>query len=159
VYSTFSLVVSLRTMKRSNILAFTPVLLALFMHACGPKEIPKSKVENIQLFLKKVVEDYWDEDYRYHGMDIKASVTGLKIDKITEIETKMDNEYLVWGRVSYIIKGKRRWQDKEGNIVELEPEHEITHWFSCGVLEDKYLRELRKDNENRLTFYADYPIK
>lgn len=134
------------------------VLFAICCYACGPKEIPKSKVENIELFLRDAVKDNREEDYRRHGINISVLVTGLKIEKITERETAQDNEYFVQGKVSYMIKGKRKWEDKEGHIIELEPEQEITHWFSCGVLEDKYIGVLFIDNKNRLTFYADNPL-
>lgn len=105
------------------------------------------------------MKDNREEDYRRHGINISVFVTGLKIGRITKGETAEDHEYFVRGKVSYMIKGKRRWEDKEGNVIELEPEQEITHWFSCGILEDKYIGVLFKDNKNRLTFYADSPIK
>jgi hypothetical protein len=72
-------------------------------------------------------------------------------------ETKQDVRYLIEGRVSYVIKGKRTWQDPEGNTIHLAPEQEITHWFSAGVLEDKYMGILLRDEKNRLAYYAEKP--
>ena len=43
--------------------------------------------------------------------------------------------------------------------IQLGPEQEITHWFSCGILEDRYLGTLMKDDRNRLQFYADNPMR
>jgi hypothetical protein len=145
--------------KKTNALILVSVLFAVYCYACGPKEIPKGKVENIERFLRDAVKDNREEDYRSHGIHISVLVTGLKIEVITKRETAEDYEYFVQGKVSYMIKGKRRWEDKEGQIIELEPEQEITHWFSCGILEDKYIGLLFKDKKNRLTLYADSPIR
>jgi hypothetical protein len=144
--------------KKPSALILISVLFTICCYACGPGEIPKNKVEKIELFLREVVKDNREEDYRSHGIHISVLVTGIKIERITKGETSQDNEYFVHGKVSYRIKGKRRWEDKEGNVIELEPEQEITHWFSCGILEDKYMGVLLKDNKNRLTFYADNPL-
>ena len=147
---------------KPNALILVSVLSVLFTiccYACGPREIPKNKVEKMDLFLRDAVKDNREEDYRSHGINISVLLTGLKIERITKKETAEDNEYFVQGKVSYTIKGKRRWEDKEGNVIELEPEQEITRWFSCGILEDKYIGVLFKDNKNRLTFYADNPIR
>jgi hypothetical protein len=145
--------------KKIHAIILLPVVLAICCYSCGPKEIPKEKVTNIERFLRNAVKNAREEDYRRHDINIEVLVTGLKIERITKKETEEDNEYFVQGRASYIIKGKRKWEDKEGNIVELEPEQEIARWFSCGILEDKYIGVLFKDNKNRLTFYADNPIK
>ncbi len=135
------------------------IVLAICCYSCGPGEIPKEKVTKIERFLRNAVKDAREEDYRRHNINIEVLVTGLKTERITRRETAEDNEYFVQGKVSYRIKGKRSWEDKEGNIIELEPEQEIIHWFSCGVLEDKYMGILFKDNKNRLIFYADNPLK
>ena len=145
--------------RKTNALILVSVLFAICCYACGPKEIPKSKVENIERFLRDAVKDNREEDYRGHDIRISVLVTGLKIGRITKRETAEDDEYFVQGKVSYMIKGKRRWEDKEGNVIELEPEQEITRWFSCGILEDKYIGVLFKDKKNRLAFYADNPIR
>ena len=80
------------------------------------------------------------------------------MDKITQEETDEYVSYVARGSVSYVIKGKRKWKDKEGNLIQLDPEGEITHWFSCGILEDRY-GDLLRDSRNRLTFYADNPVR
>jgi hypothetical protein len=145
--------------KKIHSIILLPVVLTICCHSCGPREIPKNKVENIERFLRNAVKDNREEDYRRHDINIEVFVTGLKIERLTTKETEEDNEYFVQGKVSYVIKGKRKWKDKEGNIIELEPEQEITRWFSCGILEDKYIGVLFKDKTNRLSFYADSPIK
>ena len=43
-------------------------------------------------------------------------------------------------------------------VSQLGPEQEITHWYSCGILEDRYLGVLLKDDRNRFTLYADNPM-
>lgn len=116
-------------------------------------------MKKIKQFIRKEVADSLEEDYRSHNINISVLVTNVRMDRITKKETKQDNVYYARGSVSYRIKGKRRWADKEGNIIELDPEQEITHWFSCGILEDKYMGALLKDSRNRLTFYADNPVK
>jgi hypothetical protein len=143
--------------KKIYPLILLPIVLTICCYSCGPGEIPKEKAANIERFLRNEVRDAREEDYRRHDINIEVFVTALKTERITKRETPQDNEYLVQGKVSYMIKGKRRWEDKEGNIIELEPQQEITHWFSCGILEDKYIGVLFKDNKNRLTFYADSP--
>jgi hypothetical protein len=145
--------------KKIYSIILLPVILMICCYSCGPKEIPKEKVAKIESFLRNAVKDAREEDYRRHDINIEVLVTGLKTERIAARETAEDNEYFVQGKVSYRIKGKRRWEGKEGNVIELEPEQEITHWFSCGILEDKYIGVLFKDNKNRLTFYADNPIR
>jgi len=76
------------------------------------------------------------------------------VDGITSEETLEYILYAAQGRVSYIIKGGRDWLDQEGNRIQLGPETEITHKFTCGVLEDRY-GDLSYDDRKRLTFYAD----
>ncbi len=134
------------------------VLFALATYRCSNSSngIPSQKRVEIEKFLRNAVAETLKEDYRSHNIDIEVLVTGLKIDLIKKKETDVFISYLSQGRVSYIIKGKREWIDKEGNIVRLDPEEEITHWFGCGVLEDRY-GDLLRDGKNRLTFYADNP--
>lgn len=121
------------------------------------KTEPQDKKEKIENFLRTVVVDTLEKDYQRHNITITVIVTDLKADSITKEKTP---EYIVYsarGRVSYIIKGKREWQDDEGNLVRLDPEGKITHWFTCEIFEDKY-GELYKDKyRNRLMFYADKP--
>ncbi len=123
----------------------------------GSNTVPQQKKEAIQAYLKKTVVSFLEEDYHRHGMAMTAVVTDLTIDRVTKKETPQDAIYAVEGRVSYRIKGKRTWKDQEGNLVDLGSEQEITHWFTCGLLEDRYLGTLRADDRNRLVFYADKP--
>ena len=143
---------------RKDLLITVLVLVPLVIcsYSCS-KKISQDTAVKIELFLKKTVSDTLEEDYRSHKMSMHVVVTEVRIDKLTKKETTQDNVYLAQGRVSYIVKGKRRWRDKEGNIIQLDPEAEISHWFTCGVLEDRYLGALFKDDRNRLTFYADKP--
>jgi len=142
------------------------LLLALLLSAAGvywllggPRPVPQDKIEAIRDFLKTTVAESLRQEYRSHGMTISVLVASVTIDRITKKETEQDNMYFAQGRVSYIIKGKRTWRDKEGNLIQLGPEQEITHWFSCGVLEDRYLGTFREDDRNRLQFYADNPMQ
>jgi hypothetical protein len=143
---------------------FIPIALLLFaaavyLLASGPDTIPKDKTEAIRDFLKKAIAESLEQDYRSHGITITVLVTSLTVDRITKKETDQDNVYFAQGRVSYIIKGKRTWRDKEGNLMQLGPEQEITHWYTCGILEDRYLGVFLKDDRNRLQFYADNPMQ
>lgn len=137
------------------------IVLMLATLIIGPsscsKKISQDTAVKIELFLKKVVADTLEEDYRSHNIDIHVVVTDMRIDKLTKKETAQDNVYFAQGRVSYRVTGKRSWKDKEGNMIQLDPEGEISHWFTCGVLEDRYLGALFKDDRNRLTLYADKP--
>lgn len=135
------------------------VFLTICVSACSPRELAKGQKEKIEQFLRNVVADTMEEDYRRHDMFIKVRVTQLTMDRISIDETKEDVGYFVEGRVSYIIKGKRKWLDREENIIQLGPEQEITHWFSCGVLEDKYMGVLLRDKKNHLTYYAEKPMQ
>ena len=132
---------------------------AVYLLAGGPGTIPKDKADAIEGFLKTVVADTLEQDYRSHGITITVLVASVTIDRITKKETDQDNVYVAQGRVSYIIQGKRTWRDKEGNLIQLGSGQEITHWFSCGILEDRYLGTFRKDDRNRLQFYADNPMQ
>lgn len=134
------------------------ILAGIYYSQRGPGAVPDDKKKGIEDFLKTVVIDAMEQDYRSHGITITVLVTNLTIDRITKKETDQDNVYVAQGRVSYIIQGKRTWRDKDGNLIQLGPEQEITHWFSCGILEDRYLGTFRKDDRNRLQFYADNPM-
>ncbi len=140
-------------------IVWVSVAFAISFSACESKKIPEDRVEKIRQFIKKEVADSLEEDYRSRDINISVLVTNVRIDRITKKETKQDNVYYVQGSVSYRLKGKRRWVDKEGNVIQVDPEQEITHWFSCGVLEDKYIGVLLRESRNRLTFYADNPVK
>lgn len=133
--------------------------LAIFTaYHCAGRSIPENKKEKVEQFLRNVVVETQEENYHKHNICINIVVTKLKVDKITQEETDEYVSYLTRGRVSYVIKGKRQWKDKEGNLIQLDPEGEIAHWFSCGILEDRY-GDLFKDSRNRLTFYADNPVR
>ena len=125
---------------------------------CSEKSIPDNKEEKIEQFLRNAVVETLEENYHKHNIGINIVVTKLKVDKITHEETDEYVSYFAKGRVSYVIKGKRTWKDKEGNLIQLDPEGEIAHWFSCGILEDRY-GDLLKDSRNRLTLYADNPVR
>ena len=142
-----------------TILAASLILAGIYYLQHGPSTMPNDKKKKIEDFLKTVVVDTLEQDYRSHGMTITVLVTSLTTDRITKKETAQDNVYIVNGRLSYIIKGKRTWHDKEGNLIQLGPEQEIAHWFSCGILEDRYLGVFTKDDRNRLQFYADNPMQ
>lgn len=134
-------------------------LVGVYCFTRDSNTVPNDKKKKIEDFLKTVVVETLEQDYRGHGMTITVLVTSLTIDRITKKETDQDNVYFAQGRVSYVIKGKRMWRDKEGNLIQLGPEREITHWYTCGILEDRYLGALRKDDRNRLQFYADNPMQ
>ncbi len=86
-------------------------------------------------------------------------MTGLAIDRLTKNIMPQDVVYFVQGRVTYIIRGPKEWRDREGNLVLLGTGQPITHWFSCGILEDRYLGTFREDERNRPQFYADNPVR
>jgi hypothetical protein len=140
------------------ILAAALVLAGIYFLRHSSSAVSNEKKEQIGKFIKTVVVDTLEQDYRSHGMTITVLVTSLTIDRIAKKETGQDNVYFAQGSVSYIIKGKRTWHDKEGNLIQLGPEQEITHWYTCGILEDRYLGAFLKDDNNRLQFYADNPL-
>jgi len=143
---------------KKRMLVFVMALSIFSNYSCSDssQRIPSDRTKKIEGFLKKVVAETLKADYLSHNMDIEVVVTNMKIDKIHKAEGDMFISYLAQGEVSYMIRGKRIWRDKEGNIIRLDPEEEITHWFNCGILEDRY-GDLLKDRRNRLTFYADKP--
>ena len=141
------------------ILAASLLFSGIYYLQRGPGTVPNDKKKKIEDFIKTVVVDTLEQDYRSHGITITVLVTSLTIDRITKKETDQDNVYFAQGRVSYIIQGKRTWRDKEGNLIQLGPEQEIPHWYTCGILEDRYLGALLKDDRNRFTLYADNPMQ
>jgi hypothetical protein len=147
-------------MKKILILIILALAVIAVHHlTSGSKALPPDKIAAIESYLKTIVVDTLEKDYHRHNINITALVTHLKTYRIVK---KKGPEYIIYaaqGRVSYIIKGKREWQDQEGNRIRLDPETEITHWFGCEIYEDPY-GELFKDKyRNRLVFYADDPVK
>lgn len=138
-------------------IAFAFTLSAVLISGCGPTGIANEKRVKLEKFLKKVVIDTMEQDYHRHGINISVIVPQLLMDRVSVSRTKQDIHYFVAGRVTYVIKGERTWRDSEGNVIQLGPEQEITHWFTCGVLEDRYMGLLLEDKANRLTYYADKP--
>lgn len=118
------------------------------------RTISKAKAEQVKQYLRTVVVNTLEQDYKRHNMQITAVVTKLDVDGMTSEETLEYILYFARGRVSYIIQGKRDWFDEEGNPIQLDPEKEITHKFTCGVREDRY-GDLSQDDRKRLSFYAD----
>ncbi len=147
-----------RSMRRLLITVVLVLSVAAFYHLMsGPKTVPKDKTGKIENYLRTVVVDTLEKDYQRHNINITVVVTDLKTDRITKETTPEYSIYAAQGRVSYMIKGKREWRVKEGNLIRLAPEAEITHWFSCEIFEDRY-GELYKDKyRNRLEFYAENP--
>ncbi len=127
--------------------------------ACVSQKTNKDTTQKIEQFIKSEVADVLEKDYLAHNIDIKVIVTQLTIEGLSRSETAQDTVYLARGRVSYIIRGKRKWKDQYGNTIQLDPEGEIAHWYTCGVLEDKYMHVLFRDDRHRLTFYADKPTR
>jgi len=141
------------------ILVLTLIAATACCFACVSQKTNEDTAQKIREFIKSEVADILEKDYRAHNMDIKVIVTDLTIDGLSRSETAQDTVYLAQGRVSYIMRGKRQWKDQYGNIIQLDPEGKITHWYTCGVLEDKYMHALFKDDRHRLTFYADKPTQ
>ncbi len=133
--------------------------IAAYWLFAGPRPVPQEKTDAIRQFLMQTVAESLKQDYRSHGIPITAQVTDLTLDRITKKETDQDIAYYAVGRVTYIIRGPKTWRDREGNLVQLEPGQAITHWFSCGILEDRYLGMFLRDDRNRLQFYADDPMQ
>ncbi len=137
---------------------FVLVMVTQLIWSCpASKNISQEKKEKIESFLKTVVVESLERDYRSHNMSIHPIIANITIDKVNQGETGQDTVYLIRGRVTYIIKGKRAWKDASGNVIQLAPEQEITHWFTCGILEDKYLGRFFEDDRNKLAFFADKP--
>ncbi len=118
--------------------------------------VTPQKTKAIEAFLRHHVSETVAGDYQRHKINITVEVTRVSIENITKEETQEFINYSVLGKASYIIRGKRIWRDEEGNEIQLDPEQEITHWFTCGVLEDRY-GEFLPDKRFVLTFYADRP--
>jgi hypothetical protein len=146
-------------MKKIIILIIVALAVAVGYHlTSGPKAIPQKKVESIERLLKTIVIDTLEKDYRSHNINISVVVTSLKTDRITKEVAPQYISYTAYGKVSYIIQGKREWLDNEGNLIRLDPEREITHWFSCEILEDRY-GELYTDKYRiPLALFADKPL-
>lgn len=125
----------------------------------GPKTVPKDDVGKIENFLRAVVADTLEKDYQRHNITITVVVTNLTTDRITKEKLPEYILYAAQGRVSYLIKGKREWRDKEGNLIRLAPEAEITHWFNCEIFEDIYGELYQDKYRNRLVLYADKPVE
>ncbi len=144
-----------------KLLILTVVLLtimAVYWLMPGTGTISKEKVSAINKYLKTVIVETTEKNYQRHNIFISVLVTNITTAKITKKETPEYISYTAYGKVSYIIKGKRTWPDKEGNLIHLDPEKEITHWFSCDIREDKY-GELYTDKYRiPLTLYADNPL-
>ena len=126
--------------------------------ASGTGSIQKEKIAAIKKYLSTVIAETLEKDYQRHNITIAVLVTRVTIDKIVKQETRENISYTAYGKVSYIIKGKRTWLDKEGNLIQLDPEKEITHWFSCDILEDKYGDLYNDKFRIPLTMYADNPL-
>jgi hypothetical protein len=129
-------------------------LVSVYYWANRTRTVSKEKAEQIKQFLRTVVVNSLEQDYKRHNMQIAAVVTKLDIDRIASDETREYILYFAQGKVSYIIQGRRDWFDQEGNPIQLGPETEITHTFTCGVREDRY-GDLSQDDRKRLSFYAD----
>ncbi len=118
------------------------------------RPLSKEKAGQLNQFLRTVVVNTLEQDYKRHNVQITAAVTKLEVDGITSEETLEYILYYAQGRVSYIIQGKRDWTDGAGNRIHLGPESEISHKFTCGVREDRY-GDLSQDDRKRLSFFAD----
>ncbi len=147
----------MKDLKKTGVALAAAVIFLTILPACTKTRISNDTRGKIIQFLKQVVADALEKDYRSHRIDIHAHVTDLRIDGITREETAQDIVYAVRGRVTYRIEGKRTWKDEEGNTIVLGPEQDVTHWFTCGVLEDKYLHTFYTDDRNRLALFADNP--
>jgi hypothetical protein len=146
-------------MKKIIILIIVALAVAVGYHlTSGSKTIPQNKVEAIERLLKTIVIDTLETDYRSHNINITVVVTSLKTDRITKEVDPQDISYTAYGKVSYIIKGKREWHDNEGNLIRLDPEREITHWFSCEILEDRYGELYTDKYKTPLALFADKPL-
>ncbi len=98
----------------------------------------KKKAEQIKHFLRAVVVNLLEKDYKRYTMRITAVVTKPGVDRIKSGESLEYIFYSAQGGVSYIIREKRRaWLDQEGNRIRLGPETVITHTFTRGVREDR----------------------
>jgi hypothetical protein len=146
-------------MKKIIILIIVALAVAVVYYlTSSSKAIPQNKVEAIERLLRTIVIDTLEKDYRSHHIDITVVVTSLKTDRIAKEVNPQYITYTAYGKVSYIIKGKREWHDNEGNLIRLDPEKEITHWFSCEILEDRYGELFTDKYRIPLALYADNPM-
>ena len=136
------------------ILVLVISLVSVYYWTNRTRTISNEKAGQIKQYLRKVVVNSLEQDYKRHNMQITAVVTKLDVDGITSEETLEYILYSAQGRVSYLIQGKRDWFDQAGNPIQLGPETEITHKFTCGVREDRY-GDLSQDDRKRLAFFAD----
>lgn len=144
------------TMKKPIIILIVLVfsLVSIYYWTNRAGTISKEKAEQIKQYLRTVVMITLEQDYKRHNMQITAVVTKLEVDGIASEETLEYILYSARGRVSYRIQGKRDWHDQEGHLIQLGPEMEITHKFTCGVREDRY-GDLSLNDRKHLAFYAD----
>ncbi len=145
-----------RSMTQMRLIVLALLFPVLGAYACT-KTIPGDTVRKLDSFLRTTVASTLEQDYQSHRITVRVTVHALTMDRVTQRETAQDHVYLVRGTVTYSIHGSKRWKDPQGNVVELAPGQEITHWFTCGVLEDKYLGTLFQDERNRLAFFAEKP--
>jgi hypothetical protein len=138
------------------VLALTVVIVIWLTSGAGT--IPREKTATIKRYLNTVIAETLEQDYQRHNITIAVLVSDLTIDKITKKETREFISYTAYGKVTYIIIGKRTWLDKEGNLIQLDPETNITHWFSCEILEDRYGDLYTDKYKIPLTLYADKPL-
>jgi hypothetical protein len=135
------------------------IIVTFYWWTMGTETMPEAKIATIKKYLNTVIIDTLEKDYQSHNITIAVLVSDLAVDKITKKETVEFISYTAYGKVTYIIIGKRTWLDKEGNLIRLDPQQNITHWFSCEIREDKY-GELYTDKFRiPLTLYADNPLK
>lgn len=147
-------------MKKIFILIVLALIIVTFYWlTSGPEIIPEAKIATIKKYLNVVIIDTLEKDYQRHNITIAVLVSDLTVDKITKKETSEFITYTAYGKVTYIIIGKRMWKDKEGNLIRLDPEQNITHWFSCEIREDKYGELYNDKSRIPLTLYADNPLK
>lgn len=134
------------------------IIVVVYWLMSGLGTIPQEKRTAIKKYLSPVITETLEQDYQRHNIFISVLVKDVSIDKIAKKENRESIAYTVYGKVSYIIQGKREWHDNEGNLIRLDPESEITHWFSCGILEDRYGVLYTDKYKIPLTMYADKPL-
>jgi hypothetical protein len=146
-------------MKKTFILiVLALIIVAVYWLTRGSGAIPNDKQAAIKQYVNTILVDTLEQDYQRHKITITVLVADLTIDKIAKQETRGSISYTAYGKVSYRIQGKREWHDTEGNLIRLDPESKIAHWFSCEILEDRY-GELYTDKYRiPLTLYADKPL-
>lgn len=145
-------------MKKTSIVLLVMILaVILFLMRSRDDRVPQDKIVQLKSFLSGHIADQLTLDYTRHKVPLTVSITALTITGIRKSETEQDHRYLISGTVSYARRGQSTWRDQQGNEIRFEPGKEVTHWFRCGVLEDRYLGTFFIDDRNRLTLYADKP--